>query len=185
MKDSQTLTQQALREYLVYEPHSGIFTWIKKTNIRIIVGDHAGSIDRYGYIRIKLFGGAYKAHRLAWFYMTGKWPQKGIDHVNGIKHDNSWVNLREANQMENMRNTGPHKRNTSGYKGVTYHKGADKWSARIRYGGKRHHLGIFSTPEEAAKAYELAAKQNHGEFVKSQSGSIEMITGQIKGVNHA
>ena len=87
-----------------------------------------------------------------------------VDHVNGDPLDNRVRNLRMASQAENMRNRTKTRANTSGYKGVTFHGQTRKWKAYIKKNYKQHYLGLFPTPQEAAIAYNHAAKLLHGEF---------------------
>lgn len=87
-----------------------------------------------------------------------------LDHINCDPADNRIVNLREANMSENKRNSGPHKDNKSGYKGVSS-KG-NRWRAEIWIEGNRIRLGTFTTPEEAYSAYCSAAKKHHGKFAR-------------------
>jgi hypothetical protein len=96
--------------------------------------------------------------------MTGSWPKEQIDHINGDPLDNRWSNLREATQSQNNWNTRLSRNNTSGYKGVSWHKGERKWDATIMAYGKSHFLGRFKTKEEARDAYIDASKKLHGEF---------------------
>ena len=127
------------------------------------VGMCAGCIN-HGYLRIKIDKKSYQAHRLAWFYVYGVWPMALLDHINCDPADNRIVNLREANMSENKRNSGPHKDNKSGYKGVSS-KG-NRWRAEIWIEGNRIRLGTFTTPEEAYSAYCSAAKKHHGKFAR-------------------
>ena len=96
--------------------------------------------------------------------MTGKWPDEFIDHINHNPTDNRWCNLREATYATNNKNRRLGKDNTSGYKGVSWHKGRNKWRAEIRVDGIGKHLGYYDTPEAASKAYCVASATFHGEF---------------------
>lgn len=136
------LDQHVLKEHLNYDSDTGFLDWISPSGN----GDSkslAGCEHHTGYIYIRLGGSIYPAHRLAWLYMTGKWPENQIDHINGIKNDNRFCNLREATMSNNMMNRGIFKNNTSGFKGVSY-KGK-KWRARCTVNKKQYNLGIFST----------------------------------------
>jgi hypothetical protein len=82
--------------------------------------------------------------------------------------DNRWANLRMATRAQNKANTRPCAANTSGVKGVHWHKSAHKWRARIKVNGKRRHLGFFCTPESAAAAYAAAAEKYFGEFSRTE-----------------
>ena len=88
-----------------------------------------------------------------------------VDHINGDKLDNRRVNLRLVNNSQNHGNRGKQANNSSGYKGVFYHKKAKKWTARIGLKRKYKYLGLFSDPKDAYEAYLKAAKELHGEFM--------------------
>jgi len=104
------------------------------------------------------------AHRLAWLYVTGSFPKHQIDHINMVKSDNSFLNLREATRSENGANRKKYSNNTSGYKGVSRNTPNGRWKARIRKNGAGIHLGLFDTAKEAHIAYCSAAKNIHGEY---------------------
>lgn len=87
-----------------------------------------------------------------------------VDHRNRNPLDNRRENLRKCNHAQNARNSGKPITNKSGFKGVCWHTAAKKWSAKILDNGQRRHLGYFLLPEEAARAYDEAAKIYHGEF---------------------
>ena len=92
----KTLTAARLRELLQYDPETGVFTRLVKTSNGIKVGDVAGTADARGYILIRVDGWLHLAHRLAWLHMTCEWPKGMIDHINGVRDDNRWSNLRRA-----------------------------------------------------------------------------------------
>lgn len=152
------LTQERLKELLNYDPATGVFTWLKPVNRYSMVkpGDRAGCLHKRGYIHIKVDGDCYKAHRLAWLYVHGRWPEPSIDHINRDKADNRLVNLRETDQLGNMQNKGAYRSNTSGYTGVSWNKQRQAWTAQIQFNRKNKHLGVFATPEQAFEAYQLA-----------------------------
>ena len=157
------LTAERLRELLRYDPETGIFTAaVARANLN--AGDIAGCPNAGGYIHIRIDYARYGAHRLAWLWMTGAWPNEKIDHINGDKADNRWCNLREATSAQNCWNRQKASNNTSGFKGVHWHKAHGRWVARIMIDGKRRHLGAFDTPEEAYAAYCNAARRDHCEF---------------------
>jgi AP2 domain/HNH endonuclease len=89
-----------------------------------------------------------------------------VDHINGNSLDNRKCNLRVATHRQNTKNAKLNIRSTSGYKGVTYYKPSHKWRAQIQFDGKKKHLGYYLTKEEAAKAYNIAALEHHGEFAR-------------------
>jgi hypothetical protein len=155
------LSYDRLREVLNYEPSTGIFTWKIKTAKCVQIGDVAGCIEkRIGYNTIGIDKSIHRAHRLAWFYMTGKWPVKFIDHINGSKSDNRFENLREVFEDGNSQNVRkPNKRNKSGFMGVIWFQ--NKWRASITVNGKTRRVGDYNTPEEAHQAYLKAKREHH------------------------
>lgn len=150
---------RSLREALCYDPDTGVFT--RRTAAgRLRVGDLAGCVEGE-YLIIGVGRQHYKAHHLAWLYMTGEWPAY-IDHIDGNSLNNRFANLRLSTHSENMRNqVSPRKDNTSGFRGVCRSRNG-KWQANITVSGKQRHLGIFSTPEEASDAYWAAKAALHG-----------------------
>lgn len=152
------ITQVELLQIINYNPNTGIFTWIISPRNGINVGDKVGSIDDNGYIIIRIKRKAYKAHRLAFLYMTGKWPEEFVDHIDKNRSNNKWENLREATNQQNQFNSKCHIDNKLNLKGIVYSYG--KYRVTIR----RKHIGLFYDLNEAKEAYENAAKQYYGEF---------------------
>lgn len=159
------LTLDRLRELLVYDPISGAFRWIARAG-RCRAGDIAGCDDGQGYIVIRIDGKPYKAHRLAWVYMTGEWPEPTTDHINGERADNCWRNLREASQSQNQANKRAVMSST-GYKGVCWSKRKNRFLATVKKDGKQYRLGFFRTAEAAHEAYKRAARALFREFASS------------------
>jgi hypothetical protein len=157
---SSILTVERLREVLRYEPDTGDFFWRAKIGRKIVVGQKAGSFHCQRYIAISIDNKDYLAHRLAWFYVHGVMPEKDIDHINMVRHDNRIENLRSVNRSVNMQNQKkPLKNNKLGFLGV--HKYKDRFIASITVTGIPKHLGIFSTPELAHAAYIEAKRKHH------------------------
>lgn len=160
MTTEKSLTAERLREVLDYDPATGLFTRKVRTARNVQVGDVAGSLNGKGYICIRVDGRSHKAHRLAWLYVHGVWPQSGIDHINGIKDDNHIINLREATHSDNQQNLRkPHADNKIGLLGVSRSQG--KFKAQIKVYGKVRTIGRFHTPEAAHAAYLKAKRQLH------------------------
>lgn len=156
------MTHNDLLELLHYDPCSGELRWRKARGNRA-AGAVAGSTDRHGYVYVHWRGRGVAAHRLAVFYMTGKWPPDQVDHVNRNKSDNRWSNLRLATAAENSRNAPAR----SGiYKGVTRHSNG-KWMAQIRVNNRNKYLGLHATPADAHNAYCAAAAAYFGEFASN------------------
>lgn len=128
-----------------------------------IVGYLSKSKNREYWI-IEFEGVKYTAHRLAWLYIHGRWPDDQIDHANGIRHDNRISNLRECSFAENGYNKPIHPCNTSGIKNVSFRKDTRMWRVSMKRQGKRHYLGDFNTKELAADFASLARIHLHGEF---------------------
>ena len=152
------MNQSELKELLHYDPDTGVFIWL--INHDRWLGKVAGCADNR-YRRIKIKGKKYRAHRVAWLYITGEWPKDQIDHINGNGHDNRFVNLREATYRENTRNKAIFRSNTSGHHGVERSANGQKWRASISFDGRRRHLGLFSDKNDAIKARKAAEKANN------------------------
>jgi hypothetical protein len=154
------ITQEELKEMLNYDADTGLFTWVKKRN-RIKVGGVAGCIDKVnGYRVIKINGKLYRAHRLAFLYMTGKFPTDDTDHINHDRSDNRFVNLRKVTHSENLRNSSLSSNNTSGFTGVFWDKARNKWKANININGRLKHLGLFTDMDDAIIARKRANVEN-------------------------
>lgn len=146
------LTQKRLKELLHYDPDTGIFTWKVRPANCLQIGDVAGGTDFYGYCRIRVLGKICKAHRLAFLYMEGYMPENCVDHINRIRNDNRWCNLREVSRSCNAKNREFCPSDTTGVVGVRFYKTMGKWGARIHVNRSRVYLGCFETKTDAAKA---------------------------------
>jgi hypothetical protein len=159
----EILTQEELKRHLVYDENTGLFTRLISKN-QVNVGDIAGNVDGKGYIRVSIHNISYRAHRIAFLYMNGSFPKNQVDHINGIKDDNRWCNLREATNQENQCNKPFSIRNKSGYKGVSWDKKSNKWRAQSSLNNTKKNLGMFDSKELAYKAYVDFSMNNHNEF---------------------
>lgn len=162
-------SREALCAGLDYDPLTGALSWKTQRS----AGKPAGSLTSYGYMTIRFggrTGGLILAHRAIWKIVTGDEPAE-IDHINNIKSDNRFCNLRIASHPENGRNRLLMKNNTSGYKGVSWYKKLSKWKAQICVDRKHIHIGYFRTAEEAHAAYLIAAKRLHGNFYNNGTGA--------------
>jgi hypothetical protein len=161
------ITAERLREVLIYSPETGEFRWRVQTSNAAKLDKPAGSLNKIiGYRQVSVDGRRYLAHRLAFLWITGRWPTELIDHRNGNRDDNSWNNIREANRSQNRVNSSKVRADsTIGFKGV--YKNHKRWAAKIRLNGAQHYLGTFDTKEEAHTVYMAAALQAHGEFFPS------------------
>jgi HNH endonuclease len=128
---------------------------------RIKAGTFTGSMRRDGYLEVGLQKTVYLAHHLVFVIEYGRWPERMMDHINGIRNDNRPCNLREISESGNSENKhGPQKNNELGVLGVhKLHYG--KYRARIQVNGKPSHIGVFDTAEEAHAAYIGAKRALH------------------------
>lgn len=136
-----------------------------------ILSERRWSLSLKGYPRTGTTNRAFMpGKRQAWpqMHQVILWCPKGmeIDHIDGNPLNNQKSNLRVCTRSQNMMNRGKTKANTSGFKGVHFHKRSKKWTARIQKDGNRSHIGSFDKPEEAHEAYRESAKKLHGEFVR-------------------
>lgn len=178
------LTQELLNKMFEYEPATGRLIWkdypaelepsnqFLKSFKKRFLGEEAGYISKekrrqsnYRIVHIK--GKNYKAHRLIWCIVYGKYPIEGIDHINHNGEDNSLKNLRAASNADNRKNLSLSRANKSGVTGVCWHKQAKKWAAQVMYNGKKRHLGYYVSLEEAAQVAKKAREElgfhpNHG-----------------------
>jgi len=169
MSAEDRVDQNHLRDVLYYNKQFGIFVW--KINIgRARIGNIAGKLDVNGYVKIGIKGAHYFAHRLAFLYVNGRFPEKHTDHINGIRTDNSFSNLRCVTRQENQRNQKKPITNTSGVVGVSWAKNRNKWESKIKVSGKTIHLGRHFSFFEAVCARKSAERLysfhvNHGRSV--------------------
>lgn len=153
MKLNNTLTQSQLKAVINYNPESGEFIWINPIANRLKVGDIAGSINKHGYRYIYFNRKYHRACRLAWFYMTGEWPENHIDHINRIRDDDRFCNLREATKIENGQNRILNKNGTStNIMNVFKRKSSGNYYASVFHKGKRILCKTFNNLKEAENA---------------------------------
>lgn len=162
------LTQERLKELLHYCPDRGVFTWRMQLG-RAKPGDVAGydkSDGRFAIHRnIRIDKKNHKAHRLAFLYMNGEFPEEEVDHIDGNPLNNTWNNLRAVSGSENKKNRRIQRNNKSGHCGVSLQNG--KFISKIKVGSKHIYLGCFTSLDDAIKARKDAEAQygfheNHG-----------------------
>lgn len=160
------ITQDHLKSLLWYDAVAGVFVW-KRGVANVRAGRIAGSSKGAGYVGIRIDGVSYYAHRLAFLYVEGNFPDGPVDHVNMNKRDNSFANLRKATDAQNKMNRRALSTNQLGVKGVSLDTRIGKYVARIKANGRQKNLGGFSSIEAAKARYDSAANENFGSFARS------------------
>lgn len=148
------LSQSTLHRLVLYHPITGEFTKTDGTAMRT-------SIDGRGCVKISIPNkGQFRAHRLAFLFMEGSWPEHYVDHIDGNPYNNAWSNLRRATQSQNQQNRrSPYKNNTTGKLGVC--KIGPKFEARISIERTVVRIGMYDTVEEAHAAYVKVKRELH------------------------
>jgi len=155
-----------MNDLIKYNPDDGSFTWTKTRNYMCVEGAKAGCIcPAQGYLRVRVNRKLYMAHRLAFILMGVKLEDEFVvDHRDGDRLNNKWSNLRKCLPKENGKNKRTMASNTTGHKGVTYHKRDKVWISYITTDGVKKHLGSFKTIGEAASVATEARIKYHKEF---------------------
>ena len=154
------VTQDKLKELMVYDRVTGIFRSVKDNEV-------LGAENSSGHLKTQIGTKQYVLHRLAWLYEHGEWPVGIIDHIDHNRKHNAIENLRDVSIKENSKNQRIGKNNKSGVTGVFWNKAKNKWQACVKVDGKNKHLGYFSDMEEATRARQVANElygfhENHG-----------------------
>ena len=158
--------QQCLHQLLRYDPATGILTWAVPMRDRRgqTLGERADTSNG-DYRGIEICGLRFLAHRVIWFFVTGRWPSDMIDHADGDGHNNRWTNLRDAS---NEQNQGNRRAQTSGLKGIYLDRRRGKWRANITDSGRSVKLGSFDCPAAAHFTYLVAADKKFGPFARAR-----------------
>ena len=154
------LTQDKLHQMFEYKDGN---LYRKISLGRTKAGDKVGFVDSKGYLSVNINKKCFYLHRIIWMMQYGEMPEL-LDHVDGNRQNNKIENLRLANRFENSHNKQINKNNTSGVKGVYWHRKAKKWAAQITKHNKHYSLGVFETKELAAEFVALAREMLHGKF---------------------
>lgn len=163
LHNAEPLTLEKLKQYIHYNPETGIFVWLRTTTQRVKLGGVVGSKMANGYLDTCVCGRRFLLHRLAWWYMTGEMPVGDIDHIDGVRANNRFSNLRDVSRSTNLENQrNPKTHNKSGFLGVTPDPRKPGWFvAQIGVNGKRIHLGRHGSAEAAHMAYIEAKRRLH------------------------
>lgn len=180
MSDRLELTLENVKKTLDYDPSTGKLFWRERDrsmfpckrsyllwNSRYSGKEAFITLDTHGYLQGCVFWKTLRAHRIVWLMCTGEWPIGQIDHINGVRTDNRFENLRLVSQRENARNQRLPSNNTSGVIGVYWRADAGKWCAKIKHEGRNIHIGFFKERDQAVEArkmkeIELGFHKNHG-----------------------
>jgi hypothetical protein len=159
-----------LNDLLHYDAETGQFTWKKDRGFKARANTPAGTLGKSGYVLMCINGTRYLAHRIAYKMAYGTDPEDMLDHIDGNITNNRISNLRVANPIENQGNRRRAKNNKSGVKGVHWCERDKHWIAQITKDKSKVWLGCFVSKEQAASAYEAAAKEHFGDFANMGEG---------------
>lgn len=155
----KVVTADIVRSMFFYDPQTGAFCRRRPLQGHRVTKP-CGFYDKDGYLRLKVNYAVHPAHRLAWLYVYGEWPDGYIDHINRIKSDNRIANLRVVDAVGNSHNCYKALSNSStGLRGVSPHRG--KFRASIMAHGIRYQLGEFDSAREAHRVYLEAKERMH------------------------
>jgi hypothetical protein len=157
------LTQERLQKLVQYDRRTGEFRWRMHENLEHCAGEIAGCSMRSDYWCIHIDGRGYRAHQLAWLYMTGEWGRPLIEHRDGDPFNNRWRNLRLANRLTNVSRCQRRRSERSVFGGITLDRRSGQWAANVSHGERIYPLGRFPTHEAAHEAYAMAARLLHPE----------------------
>jgi hypothetical protein len=153
---NEILTQDQVKSLFHYDADNGILKWRVNNGVNVLAGDIAGCKNHHGYTVIRFKKKSYQAHRLAWLYVYGNVPTQQIDHINRDRSDNRLINLRLATPSLNNQNKQIQRNNTSGCKGVSYHKKNKKWVSHIGINNKKNRIGQYENISDAIQARRIA-----------------------------
>ena len=150
------------KKLLAYDPSSpsGLVWRVNRGPVR--AGSAAGSPTANGYSLVRLDQVAFYSHRLVYAIVTGTDPgQLQIDHVDGNRQNNNVLNLRTSTHTDNACNQPSNRGSSSKYLGVSWNRARGRWRAQIKRDRKLHFLGYHDLEEDAARAYDAAAREMH------------------------
>ncbi|WP_209599399.1 HNH endonuclease [Ruegeria sp. HKCCSP351] len=156
------VTVEYLRGAVRYDPETGLFYWLWRPDQtdnrnRKYAGKRAfTTLSVRGEYVCRIDGRLVGANRAAIALIKGRWPENDVEHINGVKTDNRYVNLRECTQAENRRNYPRQSNNTSGTTGVVWDKRKERWIARIKVDGRMIWLGRHLDKDDAIAARKAA-----------------------------
>ena len=161
------LTREIANDLLRYNILTGDLTWRNRSRVYFKSdADHKGWNTKYegepaGHYgangrAVGIFGKLYQTSRVFWLMRLGRWPLGVVDHINGDKSDERWINLRDVSNQENCKNQSMFISNSSGTTGVRWAANRNRWRASIRVNGKTEHLEYFTGKDLAITARKAA-----------------------------
>jgi hypothetical protein len=163
MKTKQLPTKEELHD--LFEYRDGELYWRNHRSNKVRAGSKAGSIDGTGYHQINIKGKVYRVHRIIYsMHYDNLTPDLLVDHIDNNKSNNKICNLRIATSSQNSCNQSMNKNNTSGVKGVCWHKQHNKWYVQVQHKGKNFYGGLFDDFEDAKQKAEQLRNQLHSTF---------------------
>lgn len=127
--------------------------------------DEVGTLSTNGYLVVTVLGKTFYVHRICWFLQTGEWPEGSVDHINGVKTDNCWSNLRLATHSQNGCNR-LNSANKSGCKNVYWSNTRNRWVIDITLNRVRVFHKVMEDYDEAVALAKAKMDEIHGEFAR-------------------
>jgi hypothetical protein len=160
-----SLTQAKAKE--LFEYRDGLLLWkIRPKNSRKPKGDmEAGTVTTGGYKKITYQQKKYYVHRIVYLLEHGYMPNL-IDHIDGNSLNNKIENLRQSDKSKNACNSKLRVDNSSGHKGVIWHKKTKKWMVRVQKNIKSNYVGLYEDFELACLVSNEARNLYHGNYAR-------------------
>lgn len=151
--------------YQIFDYKDGQLYWKKNTSTRDSIGKPVGTLDTKGYKQVRFNGRLTAVHRIIFYMFYGYCPEY-VDHIDGNPLNNNIQNLRPVTNAENQYNTKIRIDNTSGIKGLNFHKDTGKWYVRVQKNGIRYDGGLFDNKEDAISEAVKLRNILHGKFAR-------------------
>ena len=146
---TEMIDQETVKKLFYYDAESGMLIWRFGNGRNVKPWQEVKAKNVHGYYTAKIHGKSYLAHRLAWLYVHGSFPNKYIDHKNRIRNDNRLCNLRDVNTTDNAQNISLPNHNTSGQIGVSWIKSHNCWTVFVKVNKKNKWLGYYKNLDDA------------------------------------
>jgi len=157
--EKEVIDQETVKKLFHYDAESGMLIWRFGNGRNVKPWQEVKAKNGNGYYTAKIHGKSYLAHRLAWLYVHGSFPNKYIDHKNRIRNDNRLCNLRDVNTTDNAQNISLPNHNKSGYIGVSWIKSHNCWTVYVKVNKKNKWLGYYKNLDDAVAARKAGEKQ--------------------------